>query len=113
MTHVKVHTSEVAYVSIGNSDDHLSQSEWAEFCKRFLEDCQIHAKQVYGVWYSLPDSPFQNMCVGAEWLYPDDFKERLRSLAFRFKQDSIAYAPVILTEFVSSRFSSPERTEKP
>jgi hypothetical protein len=53
---------EIVYVSIGNSDDRLSQSHWSGFAREVQAVVRRHAKAVVGEWYSLPDSPYQNAC---------------------------------------------------
>jgi hypothetical protein len=52
------------YVTIGNSDDKLSQAQWAEFAHEFVETIRIQADEIHGVWWSAPDTPWQNCCVG-------------------------------------------------
>src|SRR5258708_4450335 len=54
------------YVSIGNSDDKLSQLEWYEFQQDTLSDIKEACSRIFGVWYSEAVSPYQNMCVGFE-----------------------------------------------
>jgi len=102
----------IAYISIGNSDDKLTQAEWAEF---FTEvdlllagpECIIGGPvQVrHGVWHSLPDSPWQNACWCVELLDDAeliaDLKGALADHAQRFRQDSIAWA-VADTEFIGA-----------
>jgi len=81
------------HVSIGNSDDKLSQRDWAEFV-RFLGLTMFdHCDQIYGEWYSLPSARWQNACIGGE--VHDDRIEGLRSalsaLRETYKQDSLAW----------------------
>lgn len=95
-------TVKTVYASIGNSDDKLSQREWSQFVNEFVAQVQRHAGTVFGVWYSLPDSPYQNACVcfqvdsdGAHGL-----QLILGELRARYLQDSVAWAEVAETEFV-------------
>lgn len=100
------------YISIGNSDDKLTQAHWALFAsdlRGLLDDLVEAGGKVHGVWYSAPDSPYQNMCVCLE--LPDDermlgrLKHTLASLAFRYRQDSIAFA-IAQTELIQAEGSS-------
>lgn len=52
------------YATIGNSDDKLGQAQWFRFTGEFVETIKIHAKEIHGVWWSAPDTPWQNCCVG-------------------------------------------------
>jgi hypothetical protein len=52
------------YATIGNSDDKLSQAQWFRFTGEFLETIKIHAAEIHGVWWSAPDTPWQNCCIG-------------------------------------------------
>lgn len=102
----------ITYISIGNSDDKLTQGQWAVFMSdlhALVHDACGEGTRCHGVWYSAPDSPFQNMCVCLE--LPDDpalavgLKRTLASLAFRYRQDSIALATA-QTELVRAEGSS-------
>lgn len=102
----------ITYISIGNSDDKLTQGQWAVFVSDLhglVDDACGEGASCHGVWYSAPDSPFQNMCVCLE--LPDDermlrrLKHTLASLAFRYRQDSIAFATA-RTELVQAEGSS-------
>lgn len=96
----------IAYVTIGNSDDHLTQREWAAFVEELQSIVEVWAKEVHGMWFSLPSSPWQNCCVCFELAPPasSDYLELLRSdlrgLAARYGQESIALAVVGAVEMV-------------
>jgi hypothetical protein len=45
------------YLSIGNSDDKLTQAEWAEYVADMAGAVVCRAKQVHGTWFSLPACP--------------------------------------------------------
>lgn len=84
-------------VSIGNSDDRLSQAHWAAFIHavRTLLDVYTEAGaiRVHGEWFSKPDSPWQN----ANWCFEPlhkvapVFVEDLIAIRKKFGQDSIAW----------------------
>lgn len=57
-------TRRTVYATIGNSDDKLSQAQWAQFTGEFVETIRIQADEIHGVWWSAPDTPWQNCCVG-------------------------------------------------
>ena len=91
------------YVSIGNSDDKLTQQRWSEFqsdLRHYVLDEELAGNiQQHGVWYSSPTTPYQNMCIC--FTIPEgviaiavehDMKEFLRGLAQEYGQNSIAWA---------------------
>lgn len=90
------------YVSIGNSDDKLTQREWADFIEATLGVVSKWESAKHGVWYSEPLSNYQNMCICAE--VPDHAMGALRldlhDCGSDFRQDSIALAVVSETEFI-------------
>jgi hypothetical protein len=100
--------STTVYITIGNSDDKLSQVEWYKFAadvdRAFNDAVKFEGARAHGRWYSLPNEPWQNACWCAEW---DDgldhivrlFKHRLAGLARDYRQDSIAWAEAT-TEFI-------------
>jgi hypothetical protein len=109
----------IVYISIGNSDDKLTQAQWCEFTQsvdELLTACNIH-----GRWFAAPDTPWQNACWCIEFdpiqLYSNSpefcdwdgvwrihtqstrtvyahLQRELRRLAKRYLQDSIAWAEV-------------------
>jgi hypothetical protein len=96
--------SKTVYVSIGNSDDKLSQGEWSLFVATVRAIIQRGAARIHGTWFSEPDAPWQNAC----WCFepPTDpadvehMKFLLEEAAVMWRQDSIAWADAI-TQFVS------------
>jgi hypothetical protein len=94
----------VAYASIGNSDDALSQVRWHQYVAAFQQIMSAHSRNVYGHWLSEPSSPYQNACSAVE-VWPNDsvlsdLKQELTALRHRFEQDSIALVVASETEFV-------------
>lgn len=103
----------IIYISIGNSDDHLSQSEWAEYVEDveaaidFIVDDAMAS--VHGRWFSLPSAHYQNACwcvdlfedqhVGSR---ADALRATLRDLVGKYRQDAIAWAEVKTTEFLGA-----------
>jgi len=93
------------YVTIGNSDDRLSQAEWASYrrdvdllIRGAVEDA---GGTIYGAWVSPSAEPFQNAC----WCFspPDPvhawyerdrdlLRDSLAHLAEVYRQFSIAWA---------------------
>ncbi len=94
------------YISIGNSDDKLSQLEWHRY---FAETAAaIHRAsdradgKVHGQWTSDSTSRWQNACWRAE-LHPEAaerLKETLSYLAREYRQDSIAWAEAPSVEMI-------------
>lgn len=78
------------YISIGNSDDKLSQLAWADYQCKLLEVVDEFSTEIHGIWYSAPRSPYQNMCVCIEVGDKDELIVALRELCSDFNQDSIA-----------------------
>lgn len=88
-----------AYVTIGNSDDKLSQAAWSAFCDDVtfaVTDCARHGGKIHAACFSMPSVPWQNAvwALEAENDAADKLRIRLRRLAHRYRQDSIAWAQV-------------------
>ncbi len=96
------------YVSIGNSDDKLSQSAWSGFHEEVEEVIQRAASAVHGSWVSPSTSQWQNACWCFEVTADPDLdickrrwlRNRLENLAKAYGQDSIAWAETPKTEFL-------------
>ncbi|MFC4146595.1 hypothetical protein ACFO0M_10040 [Micromonospora mangrovi] len=99
----------VAYISIGNSDDKLTQREWADFVWRVAlavqEASEYAGGGVHGQWMSLPADSWQNACwalqLPADPAPVDRLRAILAGLAAEFRQDSIAWALAPTTEFLN------------
>jgi hypothetical protein len=91
-----------AYVSIGNSDDKLTQARWSQFVSDTSVAVRDYAMAVHGAWLSEPASMFQNACWCLEVEDEDlaDFKVALSDTARFYEQDWIALAIVDRTEFL-------------
>ena len=93
------------YISIGNSDDKLTQANWSLYVANVRELLLLNASNTHGEWYSLPAAPFQNACFCIE-LPNTDAADRLKAglgqWARSFRQDSIAWAEVPVTEFIQA-----------
>ena len=92
----------IVYVSIGNSDDKLTQAEWS----RFVADIRTYvvgcAQEVHGAWLSLPDSRYQNACWCLEFTQELSVKAArayAAQIRDQYRQDSVAWA-VATTEFL-------------
>lgn len=97
------------YISIGNSDDKLSQAQWAALAQEIQGRVSLDAAEVHGYWTSSSVSPWQNACICAE--VPDGITEALKRelavIAFRYDQDSIAWAEAPVTEFIGGEARKP------
>ena len=96
----------IVYISIGNSDDKLSQMEWGKFYRKVdltIQGIRTAGGQIHGRWVSQSTDYWQNACWCVE--IPDHWqaslREELRIRATQFNQDSIAWAPAPETEFRS------------
>lgn len=99
-------TYKTFYVSISNSDDKLSQADWASFVHelRMLPSRIVLLKpvkniNVHGFWHSLPDQPWQNACLCIAIGYEDerilaDIGLMLREMARVWRQESIMFYEV-------------------
>lgn len=92
------------YVSIGNSDDKLSQYRWSGFYRDVNMLLRREASGVHGQWVSEPASAWQNACWCVE---VDDFRvamlrNRLGAIAAEYDQDCIAWAEAPKTEFIGA-----------
>jgi hypothetical protein len=91
------------YISIGNSDDKLTQKEWCLFVTAVICRIEPLAGKVHGSWFSVPFATWQNACWCLEFTDPASEKEArevLREIRDEFRQDSIAWAEVPITEFL-------------
>ena len=95
----------IVYISIGNSDDKLSQAQWAEYFSNVALGIHGRADVVHGQWVSEPASAWQNACwcvtfahdmvvtvAGLDVLRVDLVRDRLAQLARDYRQDSIAWS---------------------
>jgi hypothetical protein len=94
----------IVYISIGNSDDKLTQADWSAFHFAVRALLQDHSDiTVHGEWASFPTAPFQNACWCVEFAHDANraaVKLALRGEAEFYRQDSIAWAEVPHTEFL-------------
>lgn len=91
------------YVSIGNSDDKLSQAEWAAFHSAVGQVIRRVAHVVHGAWMSGSADPWQNACWCVVLVPGSDIawlRGQLANLAKAYEQESIAWAEA-KTEFLS------------
>lgn len=85
---------QTVYISIGNSDDKLTQNEWAHFVEDVRQALRTFALTQHGEWFSTADSPWQNAiwCIEIRLTMIRDLKNRLAVTAKAYRQDSIAWA---------------------
>lgn len=96
------------YISIGNSDDKLTQLRWSDYVADVEQRLAESGFRVHGSWFSRPDAMWQNACWCVELgllnstAFVNGFKEGLRHVAERYNQDSIAWAEAE-TEFLAPK----------
>lgn len=80
-------------IQIGNSDDKLSQSQWAHFCSAVKQQIEAHAFRVHFCGGSEADAPWQNMCwvIEIQPMNTNSLKDVLRNVANSYGQESIAW----------------------
>lgn len=89
------------YVSIGNSDDKLTQAEWSNYVQVTRNLLRLRAREIHGEWYSATDSGYQNACfcvaLGDD---ADLIRKSLAELRAAWRQDSVAWAEAPVTQFI-------------
>jgi hypothetical protein len=92
-------------IQIGNSDNKLSQGEWAHFCAGAHLAISENVHQIHFKGGSDWDAPWQNACWACELGNNslDDLKAGLAMLCRQFNQDSIAIT-CGETEFVTGDY---------
>lgn len=110
--------SKTIFIMIGNSDDKLSQADWADF----VSDVDGHLDyalqpfgRVHGRWFSAPDVPWQSACWCVEFNGAASgpsvdeqiaiAKTRMSGSAGSYRQDSIAWAEAT-TEFIGAEVTA-------
>lgn len=89
------------YISIGNSDDKLTQLQWHAFCLDMETILARYCRKFHGNWSSASRDPWQNACWCVEpWPHLiEDFRHSIALLARRYQQDSIVWAEAT-TEYI-------------
>lgn len=93
--------SKTVYISIGNSDDKLTQEQWRDFIWTTGFNVTSYATTVHGIWYSAPVSEYQNACwcIEIEEEHKPLLKKRFANMKASFQQEWIAWAEAT-TEFI-------------
>lgn len=92
----------IVYISIGNSDDELTQAEWSQYAVEIITRV-VSIGATHGAWYSLPNTPYQNACWCVEFGSAADLtegREVATEVRKKWRQDSIAWAEVPETQFI-------------
>jgi hypothetical protein len=81
------------HVSIGNSDNRLTQKAWSLFAAGVNDLVRTHADHVHGEWYSPSAAPWQNACWGFEVESPsrEILRKAVAELAREYDQHSVAW----------------------
>lgn len=93
------------YITIGNSDDQLTQAEWSEFIMHVWLVLTDIAETIHGVWFSEPSRPYQNACWCVELpstLERETLGMVLREAARRYRQCAITVAETRTTFIYAS-----------
>ena len=91
----------IVYISIGNSDDKLTQVEWSSFIIEMITRVVTLGNR-HGEWFSTPFAAYQNACWCVEFDNPtdlDEAREVTAEIREKYRQDSIAWA-IAETEFI-------------
>jgi hypothetical protein len=99
--------TKTVYITIGNSDNRLSQYDWASLWEEVDSAIRFSSHNmgrpvIHGAWQSPSVSPYQNACWCVELSVPLELRLRrmLAQAAFAYEQDSITWAQVSDVEFV-------------
>lgn len=85
-----MHPTKTCVLQIGNSDNKLTQQEWANFI--ISVNLELSAKRwpVHFAGGSSPENPWQNYCWIFETSSLDDFETNLTYIRKQYRQDSVA-----------------------
>lgn len=92
----------IVYLSVGNSDDKLTQAEWSQLVVEMTARV-VSIGHTHGAWFSLPHTPYQNACWCVEFESDADIQEAREvagEVREKYKQDSVAWAEAPVTEFI-------------
>ena len=91
-------------VSIGNTDDKLTQAEWSKFCAEVNALVKAYGKNVYFVGYTGPAQPYQSATFVLEPWDGDEkfFLKALMGILVAYRQQSAAVV-IGETEFVRTK----------
>jgi hypothetical protein len=79
-------------LQIGNTDDKLTQKEWAQFVAAINYIIGYHCKQIHFAGGSNNEKPWQNYCwvFDLKAAHSMDFKRKIANICADYRQDSIA-----------------------
>jgi hypothetical protein len=91
----------IVYLSIGNSDDKLTQAEWCSYNLEISTMVVSYATKIHGAWSSNPVGPFQNSawCLEFSGAVANEAKNNAIEVRKKWRQDSVAWA-IAETEFI-------------
>lgn len=82
-------------IQIGNSDDKLSQGQWADYSQKVANSIGAYAEEIHFSGFSVGDAPWQNaawvIVIDNEYLQEERLRNELTIFRKEFKQDSIAW----------------------
>lgn len=91
------------YISIGNSDDKLTQYRWSEYIRQTRLAVLLHSDEIHFFGFAGPDTRFQNACWIADFEHLDqeiNLHDQLKGIASEHYQESIAWAVLGPVEFI-------------
>lgn len=93
----------IYYVTIGNSDDKLTQRRWSAYCHSVDLVVRRAANVVHGYWLSETSTQWQNACwcidVYQARVVPE-LKDELTDIAAVYEQDAIAWVKAASLEYL-------------
>lgn len=102
------------YVTIGNSDNKLSQQEWSAFCEETDKLLRKWASDVHAECYSLPPAPYQNAIWSFEIITSATMAccNEMAHLAGVYGQDGFAWAETDEATVIPSNSAAGRRLEE-
>lgn len=91
------------YVTIGNTDDKLTQAEWSRFVGDVGTEIADLSQQIQFHGFPPGDAPWQNACWALDIhpVHADELRDHLAELAAKYRQESIAWAEATV-EFIAA-----------
>ena len=77
-------------IQIGNTDDKLTQKQWAEYCGEIVRECDSMG-EIHFSGGSPTDARWQNYCVVLNTMKAEKLKDSVQLIRSSYDQDSLAW----------------------
>ncbi len=75
----------------GNSDNKLTQKEWAEFCTQIKLAVEHHSIEIYFMGATNSIEQYQSACWAFSTKEPNELKLIIKMIREEYKQDSVSW----------------------